>query len=118
MYGVADFSPTLNIGLDFDDTVTASPGEWLSLVRQMKGFGWKVYIVTWRYEHEWPEDFNFIRNDVDGIFCTGRRGKKGFMAKEGIQIDIWIDDNPLALTHTYVNNEYVPDCNELVGCQQ
>ncbi|HET8687811.1 MAG TPA: HAD family hydrolase [Methanosarcina sp.] len=86
----------LNIGLDFDGTVTADPELWLKIVKLFRDRGHKVYVVTYRYPHpEKNKDMDFLRGHVDNIFFTSYTQKRKHMSvSEGIYIDIWIDDMP------------------------
>jgi hypothetical protein len=95
---------TLTIGLDYDGTVSEDINLWLMFVRLARASGHKVYVVTMRYESE-VNDPNFpnraipdhFLKEVDGIICTGRQAKRKVTESLGIRINIWIDDNPLAV---------------------
>jgi hypothetical protein len=89
----------MNIGLDWDDTVTRDEIGWACLVNFMRARGHKVYIVTWRDEGE-AEDIkrSEFANIVDGIYATNRQAKEKFMYAQGIRIDVMIDDNPRSWT--------------------
>ncbi len=87
---------SLNIGLDFDGTVTAAPNIFKDFVAAMRAAGHKVYIVTMRYASEEGE-INYWRRYVDDVIFTGRQAKAPAMEAKGIPIHIWIDDNPQAI---------------------
>ena len=81
------------IALDYDDTYDRDPYLWNHLIGLAAARGHSVVIVTQRYEHE---PIHLVDLDVP-IFYTGRQAKVGYMAALGIEVDVWIDDDPLAL---------------------
>jgi hypothetical protein len=86
----------LNIGLDYDNTYTRDPELWDNIITLCKQKGHKVYVVTLRYNHpseSWDVNDN-LKDKVDGIFFTERKAKQSFMFKQGISIDVWVDDMP------------------------
>ena len=89
----------LAIGLDYDGTVTEDPDLFTQLVKTIREAGHRVYIVTMRYMSECTSDPEFMRiaEHVDGFFATGRQAKKPYVLNHGVQIHIWIDDNPDAV---------------------
>lgn len=87
----------MNIGLDYDDTFTRDPWMWTGIIRIMRQAGHRVYIVTWRSESESTEIYSKLGDKLDGIYPTNRKAKKKFMEAQGIIIDVWIDDMPLAI---------------------
>ncbi|MGZ8888080.1 MAG: hypothetical protein ACXW1D_00825 [Halobacteriota archaeon] len=88
----------MNIGLDYDDTYTRDPIAWDTFIKLMCSRGHYVYIVTWRFEDETELNIDILNNETDGVYFTGRRAKEKFMYERGIRIDVWIDDNPRAIT--------------------
>lgn len=89
----------MNLGLDYDDTYTRHPEMWDKVIRDMRSFGHKVYLVTWRSEGESGEVYRKLGNKLDGVYPTNRLAKEAFMYAQGIRIDVWIDDNPRAILH-------------------
>ena len=88
-------------GLDFDGTVTGDLTLFTLFVMNAKKRGHKVYLVTMRYEseryiggHPIPDSFAEL---TDGVFFTGRKAKGPFMQAKGIDVDVWLDDNPQAV---------------------
>ncbi len=90
---------TVNIGLDYDGTVTSDYYAFFKLVELFRNRGHKVYIVTMRYESECRQDANFMRlaEISDGWCATGRMAKRKYCEQQGLKIHIWIDDNPIAV---------------------
>ena len=83
------------IALDYDDTYDRDPGLWNHLIELATARGHGVIIVTMRYEHE-PIEMALAGVDVP-IFYTGRQAKAPYMASLGIDVHVWIDDDPHAL---------------------
>lgn len=90
----------MNIGLDYDDTYTRDPIAWDGFIKLMGSRGHYVYLVTWRFEDETEYNIEILRNELDGVYFTGRKAKEKFMYAQGIRIDVWIDDNPWAVVNT------------------
>lgn len=91
---------SISIGLDWDDTVTREPEGFYNFVKSMRDLGHKVYIVTMRYPSECMNIPRQWINAVDGVYPTSRGSKLKHMTEAGIKIDIWIDDNPIAVYKT------------------
>ena len=81
------------IGLDYDGTYDRDPALWNHLIGLATSRGHSVVVVTQRYEHE---PIHLVDLDVP-IFYTGRETKVAHMADLGIEVDVWIDDDPLVL---------------------
>lgn len=91
--------PAMNIGLDWDGTVTTNPKAWLSVVETLHNAGFSIFIVTMRYRSEIHsmEHLHEFLPYVSGVETTGRQAKAPHMEALGIPIHIWIDDNPKAV---------------------
>lgn len=81
------------IALDYDGTYTADIELWLAFVRNAKERGHRVIVCTMRYEDEGLSIDPRLKDEVE-IFYTSRRAKKKYMRNQGIEPNIWIDDNP------------------------
>jgi len=94
MYGSQ--TKPLSIGIDLDDTITKAPEMFKEIISTLKKFGCEVYIVTARdkgYHCEVSREFEPLVDNI--IFCSNK-------AKQDVaEIDIWIDDFPLAITHDF-----------------
>jgi len=101
-------SPT--IGLDFDSTVTTNPQMWADIVKIFKTCGCKVYIVTYRDTVSWDNkdiyEFSGMC-EIDQVIFTACKAKKPYCLNKGIIIDIWIDDNPLAIVASLTPEGFV-----------
>lgn len=83
----------MNIGLDYDGTITADPNGWMEFIRLFQSRGHNVYIVTMRSPNT-PIDPAFA-NAVHGeVYYTDMKAKRPFMENQGIFINVWIDDGP------------------------
>lgn len=86
---------SLKIALDFDGTYTEAPWVWDRFIDDCRRKDIIVYIVTFRppdcvdpaMVHLW---------DTKGVktYFTNAIPKKKYMESQGIEINIWIDDNP------------------------
>lgn len=82
------------ISLDYDLTYTADPTLWNNFLRNCMLRGHTVYIVTAR-----PDDCPIDKEPlVDKVFYTAGESKKPYMEKQGIDVNIWIDDSPNMIT--------------------
>lgn len=82
------------IALDFDQTYTVDPQAWNEFIELMQRHGHTVYCVTMRDRVEGEDVHYALGKRVDGIFCTNRQAKRQYMLDAGINIDVWIDDQP------------------------
>lgn len=93
----------LCIAVDYDGTFTADPVLFSSLIQNAKGAGHSVYIVTARRETE--ESCDQINADLDHWGCqcpvifTALASKIDTCRRRGIEIDIWVDDDPRAVAY-------------------
>jgi hypothetical protein len=89
----------MNISLDYDDTYTRDPKMWNTVVTQMKLSGHNVYLVTMRTPEQGLEVLSTIGRLIgaENCFFTSMQGKRNYMWKKGIKIDVWIDDMPDAI---------------------
>jgi hypothetical protein len=56
--------------------------------------GHEVVCCTMRYKEEGGDVEEALANKVDAIVYTGRKAKHKFLRDKGIDINVWIDDNP------------------------
>lgn len=89
----------MQIGLDYDDTYTRDPEAWNQFVQMFVARGHSVFVVTWRTPEECDDLDESLVNIVEGVYATSRKAKEKYMFAQGIRIDVWIDDNPWAVTH-------------------
>lgn len=95
------------IGLDYDGTITRDPDMWHAVMKMMQAHGHEVHIVTMRHGVEStmghaPMEQRFL-DGADGVHFTGnattgdRDAKRPHMDAKGIEVHVWIDDNPKAV---------------------
>ena len=86
----------MNISLDFDNTYTRDPKFWNNFIELSKQSGHTIYCVTARSPREGLEVFNTIGKLIgeDHCYFTSMTAKRNYMFKQGISIDVWIDDMP------------------------
>ena len=86
------------IAIDYDGTYSRFPNQFNLLRESFQSIGAKVYIVTARCEELTPieEDLSAF----DKIIYTN-----GVAKANAVRADIFIDDNPVTLTHSFVPNK-------------
>ncbi len=105
-------SPT--IGLDFDDTITTNPPMWAELVNIFNRHGCAVYITTFRGADWGNEDLDaFLKTcNIKEVVFTDCKAKKPFCKAKDTHIDIWMDDNPLAVVASLTSQGYTFETKE------
>ena len=88
----------MNIAIDYDNTYTEDPEMWLSIIDIMQNRGHYVMCVTFRYEEECSLIDPRLKEKVNEFIATGRRAKFKYLDNKNINVDIWIDDDPLTIT--------------------
>jgi hypothetical protein len=90
----------MNISLDFDDTYTRDPTLWNVFIQDCIVRGHTVYIVTMRTPEQGEEVMKSAGTRVgeSRVYFTSMQSKRNYMWKQGIKIDVWIDDMPDAIT--------------------
>ena len=87
----------LTFGLDFDDTVTKNVDMFKDIVDVILKHGGDIYITTARSNNGWCRELREFHNDTGvSVIFTGSKAKQ-----DVAEIDIWIDDFPLAITHDF-----------------
>lgn len=87
-----------NIGIDYDGTFTDNPEAWSGVIRQLLIFGYSVYCVSARSDN--PDTFSKLSSEFPSgvtILLTSHKPKKKFCEQLGINIDIWIENQPMSL---------------------
>ncbi len=91
---------SLLIAIDFDDTLTADPELWKHFIDSAKKRGHRIICVTARrdteYNRETVDSFMYENGIELYTYFTSLSSKVDHMAKLGLKVDIWIDDNPRA----------------------
>jgi len=80
----------LGIAVDYDDTFTTCPETWSAVCKLLSEAGARVFCVSFR-----PDTPQWRITDFPGeVFYTGGRPKAEYMAEVGVDVAIWIDDQP------------------------
>ena len=96
-------SEPIAFGLDFDNTFTAAPALWAHFIESARAAGHCVLCVTARRETD--ENIDIVDQSFESVgvaistYFTGLSSKLDYMAKRGIRVDIWIDDDPRTLVN-------------------
>lgn len=87
------------IALDFDETYNKDSDFWIDFIVLAENFGHKVIMATYRHETLDPDPLidELIEGDIECYFTDGK-AKRPFLKDLGIEVDIWIDDNPFSIT--------------------
>ena len=96
------------VAVDFDETISDNETGWVKVLELLEKIGYHVVICTWRTPDTYPEDLKFLVDKGYTEFYTSLRAKREYMKEQGIEVAIWIDDNPWA-----VDNDAH---NRLAGC--
>jgi hypothetical protein len=88
----------MRIAIDFDDTLTMDAALWRQFVDSCKSLGHQVVCVTARRDTDdnnetldsWMQSHGLDLR----VYYTGLASKVDHMKKLGLQVDIWIDDDP------------------------
>lgn len=101
------------ISIDYDCTYTRDKILWDSFIQQAKARGHTVYCVTARNpKYDSPEVINDLKHLVDHIFFTAGTPKEAFMLRQGICVQVWIDDDVRAILPVHRVNEWGEDYND------
>ena len=80
------------VAIDYDQTYTIDPAAWDHVVEVLREAGHVVYCVTCR--RDTPENRSEVKAGDMAVWFTGLASKKWYMEKRGINVDVWIDDDP------------------------
>lgn len=86
------------IAIDFDDTLTADGELWRAFIESSIELGHRVVCVTARRDTDENNETIDSWMHSHGIdlrtYFTGLSSKVEHMQKLGLNVDIWIDDDP------------------------
>jgi hypothetical protein len=85
------------IAIDFDETISDNEPLWLQVMLALEKGGYHVVVCTWRTPTTYPEDLKFLVDKGFKVYYTSGQAKELYMARQGIKVAIWIDDNPFAI---------------------
>lgn len=88
----------MNIGIDYDDTITADPVLFSIFIQAARSLGHDIRIVTCRSEaFGLGEVFEFAAGFSPELLVINTSGmeKDGYCKKyHDFHVDVWLDDNP------------------------
>lgn len=86
----------MRIAIDYDNTYDRNPAMWNRFITDAISQGCAVWIVSSRTDNE--ENREQLR--VKGCFLvlTSHSPKLWFCEQRGLNIDVWIDDDPFSIT--------------------
>ena len=94
---------SLTFGMDWDDTFTAEPELFSEFIRNAEKRGHRVVFITGRrrdYESEMDVRITQIAYGLNQTVIWAEMGSKLFAVEQrGINVDVWIDDDPRKLVH-------------------
>ena len=96
------------IGIDFDDTISLNPEMFKDIINIFKKNEFSVIIVTARNHNDFCDLLNEFKELVDRIIFTNGVAKEDVVSEFNINIDIWIDDTPICITHSFDGDKFVP----------
>lgn len=86
------------IALDFDETYNLDPVVFDQIIAVFQQAGHQVILATYRHQ---TIDYDplFLRLERQGVklYCTDGKAKKPFLEALGVNVSIWIDDNPKSI---------------------
>jgi hypothetical protein len=86
------------VALDFDDTYNLDPEFWSSFIDLAENKGHQVILATYRHETlDWDPLMEDLGKRIQMFFTDGK-AKRPFLKDLGLEVDIWIDDNPFSIT--------------------
>jgi len=91
----------MNIAIDYDETFSSDPETFLKIIKVFQEAGHTCYCVTARSDSRCD-----VVRDATGIqvIPTSQKAKSKECYFESIDIDIWIDDDPLTI-HYDIDNK-------------
>jgi hypothetical protein len=78
------------IAIDYDGTYSSDPKTWHAVIDTLKAAGNVVFMVTYRFPDRPIEG---LQKSLE-IFYTSGNQKHVYMQNAGIEVDVWIDDEP------------------------
>jgi hypothetical protein len=89
------------VAIDYDETITENVGAWKEIIKTMNFMNFTVLCVTYRQPDCDPHELDWLKGYVEEIIFTGQTAKRKFCIEQGWEVDVWIDDEPMSITHNY-----------------
>lgn len=92
----------MNIAIDFDDTITVDTTFWQQFILNAINDGHSVYLISSRTPT--AENLTYIQTCLTEkikipIYLIHNEAKKDFIYRKNINIDIWIDNDPISIIY-------------------
>lgn len=87
----------MNFAIDFDGCADGDILLFRLMIEAMRASNHDVYIVTMRYPSVCGFVVECFNDIVNAIIPTSRMAKKKTTENLGVNIDVWMDDNPNAI---------------------
>ena len=100
MYG--QNKQSLVFGIDLDDTISADKELFREIIGAIQRRGHAVWIVTARNDGDYCDILAEFENIVDKVVFSAQQAKQ-----DVVDVDIWIDDFPLAITHKFEGAKFI-----------
>lgn len=90
------------VAIDFDDTFTADSKAWRAVIEVLRATGHQVICVSARADSERDrEELKAALPKGVHILLSEQCPKRVFAMRHGYDVDIWIEDTPLAVDAVY-----------------
>ena len=86
----------MNIAIDWDGTYTKDKDLFNRIIYLAVMNGHKVFLVSERDLTK--ENLETVQHKHCKTFLTGSMGKAEYLNRNGVSIDIWMDDKPITIT--------------------
>lgn len=85
----------MTISLDFDETYTRDPEMWRKFAHMAVSMGHEIVLITNRTPEQGAEVRAALRGvPVSAVVFAGRAPKREAARRQGIRVDVWVDDLP------------------------
>lgn len=91
------FERKKTVSIDYDETFNVDPILFLKIIDLFRKSGFNVICCTVRSNHEREEGFDILENNGVKCYFTNHVQKNEYLKNEGINVDIWIDDDPASI---------------------
>lgn len=99
-----------NINVDYDNTFTSDPDFWVLFIDSAQLRGYKIFCISQRTDNcTNKEELRKALPAGVSIFLTNHNPKKEWAERRGLTVDIWIEDNPLAIFESDCPQKQITD---------
>lgn len=88
----------MHFNLDYDSTFTGDPILWWNWAYTAHKRDHKIYCISQRTDNEKNRlELRLALPPIVELHLTSHTAKKQYAADHSIKIDVWIEDNPIAI---------------------